>query len=393
MSTFVITLIKGAIALNFALVVAAALVYLERRISAWIQYRIGPNRVGPFGLLQPLADVIKLYTKEDIVPYNANKAFHRLAPIISIAIALAVLCVITPASYLLLEDGTKLFIAVAPNVNVGLLLILALTSVGVYGITLAGWSSNNKYSLLGGLRSSAQMISYELAMGLAAVAAVMLSGSLDMYHIITSQAGGRWNIWFQPLGFIVFLVASFAETNRAPFDLPEAEPELVGGYHTEYSGMKFGLYLAEYANMFTASAVMTILYLGGYDMPLLPQLLGLQEGTLARVLFELAVFFGKVSLFLFLFIWVRWTLPRFRYDQLMNLGWRVLLPLGLANIIITGAIVFLFDNIVACCNERNHQHTSATDDILGEALSPGNCQRSGADLQDDVQTKADTTIS
>lgn len=241
MSTFVITLIKGAIALNFALVVAAALVYLERRISAWIQYRIGPNRVGPFGLLQPLADVIKLYTKEDIVPYNANKAFHRLAPIISIAIALAVLCVITPASYLLLEDGTKLFIAVAPNVNVGLLLILALTSVGVYGITLAGWSSNNKYSLLGGLRSSAQMISYELAMGLAAVAAVMLSGSLDMYHIITSQAGGRWNIWFQPLGFIVFLVASFAETNRAPFDLPEAEPELVGGYHTEYSGMKFGL--------------------------------------------------------------------------------------------------------------------------------------------------------
>lgn len=341
MSTFVITLIKGAIALNFALVVAAALVYLERRISAWIQYRIGPNRVGPFGLLQPLADVIKLYTKEDIVPYNANKAFHRLAPIISIAIALAVLCVITPASYLLLEDGTKLFIAVAPNVNVGLLLILALTSVGVYGITLAGWSSNNKYSLLGGLRSSAQMISYELAMGLAAVAAVMLSGSLDMYHIITSQAGGRWNIWFQPLGFIVFLVASFAETNRAPFDLPEAEPELVGGYHTEYSGMKFGLfYLAEYANMFTASAVMTILYLGGYDMPLLPQLLGLQEGTLARVLFELAVFFGKVSLFLFLFIWVRWTLPRFRYDQLMNLGWRVLLPLGLANIIITGAIVF-----------------------------------------------------
>lgn len=341
MSTFVITLIKGAIALNFALVVAAALVYLERRISAWIQYRIGPNRVGPFGLLQPLADVIKLYTKEDIVPYNANKAFHRLAPIISIAIALAVLCVITPASYLLLEDGTKLFIAVAPNVNVGLLLILALTSVGVYGITLAGWSSNNKYSLLGGLRSSAQMISYELAMGLAAVAAVMLSGSLDMYQIINSQAGGRWNIWFQPLGFIVFLVASFAETNRAPFDLPEAEPELVGGYHTEYSGMKFGLfYLAEYANMFTASAVMTILYLGGYDMPLLPQLLGLQEGTLARVLFELAVFFGKVSLFLFLFIWVRWTLPRFRYDQLMNLGWRVLLPLGLANIIITGAIVF-----------------------------------------------------
>ncbi len=341
MSSLVLTLIKGAIALNFALVIAAALVYLERKISAWMQYRIGPNRVGPFGLLQPLADVLKLYTKEDIVPYNANKTFHRLAPIISIAVALSILCVITPASYILLEDGTRLFIAVAPNVNVGLLVILALTSIGVYGITLAGWSSNNKYSLLGGLRSSAQMISYELAMGLAAVAVLMLSGSLDMNQIIASQANGRWNIWFQPLGFLIFLVASFAETNRAPFDLPEAEPELVGGYHTEYSGMKFGLfYLAEYANMFTASAVMTTLYLGGYDLPLIPALLGLQEGSLARVLFELVVFFGKVSAFLFLFIWVRWTLPRFRYDQLMNLGWRVLLPLGLVNIIITGAIVF-----------------------------------------------------
>jgi len=341
MSSFVVTLIKGAIALNFALVIAAALVYLERRISAWMQYRIGPNRVGPFGLLQPLADVLKLYTKEDVVPYNANRAFHRLAPLISIAVALSILCVITPASYLLLEDGTKLFIAVAPNVNVGFLLILALTSIGVYGITLAGWSSNNKYSLMGGLRSSAQMISYELAMGLAAVAALMLSGSLDMNQIIASQANGRWNIWFQPLGFVIFLVASFAETNRAPFDLPEAEPELVGGYHTEYSGMKFGLfYLAEYANMFTASAVMTTLYLGGYDLPLVPQLLGVQEGTLPRVLLELATFFGKVSVLLFFFIWVRWTLPRFRYDQLMNLGWRVLLPLGLVNIIITGAIVF-----------------------------------------------------
>mgnify|MGYP000002900521 FL=1 len=341
MSSLVLTLIKGAIALNVALVVAAALVYLERRISAWMQYRIGPNRVGPFGLLQPLADVLKLYTKEDIVPYNASKPFHRLAPIISIAVALSVLCVIAPASYLLLDDGTKLFIAVAPNVNVGLLFYLALSSIGVYGIVLAGWSSNNKYSLLGGLRSSAQMISYELAMGLAAVAAVMVSGSLDMNQIIASQSGGRWNLWFQPLGFLIFLVASFAETNRAPFDLPEAEPELVGGYHTEYSGMKFGLfYLAEYANMFTASAVMTTLYLGGYDMPFLPTLLGLQEGTLPRVLFELAVFVGKVSVLLFLFIWVRWTLPRFRYDQLMNLGWRVLLPLGLANIVITGAIVF-----------------------------------------------------
>jgi NADH-quinone oxidoreductase subunit H len=226
-------------------------------------------------------------------------------------------------------------------VNVGILLILALSSIGVYGITLAGWSSNNKYSLLGGLRSSAQMISYELAMGLAAVAAIMLTGSLDMNQIISAQSGGRWNIWFQPLGFVIFLVASFAETNRAPFDLPEAEPELVGGYHTEYSGMKFGLfYLAEYANIFTASAVMTTLYLGGYDMPFLPDLLGLQEGTLPRVFFELAVFLGKVSVLLFFFIWVRWTLPRFRYDQLMNLGWRVLLPLGLANIVITGAIIY-----------------------------------------------------
>lgn len=343
MSDITLTLIKGVVALNFALFVAAALVYLERRISAWMQYRIGPNRVGPLGLLQPLADVLKLYTKEDIVPYNASRWFHRLAPLISIAVALSILCVITPASYILLENGTKLFIAVAPNVNVGFLLILALTSIGVYGITLAGWSSNNKYSLLGGLRSSAQMISYELAMGLAAVGALMVSESLDMYKIIDAQAGGKWNIFFQPLGFLIFLVSSFAETNRAPFDLPEAEPELVGGYHTEYSGMKFGLfYLAEYANIFTASAVMTTLYLGGYDLPWLPEAFGLQAGTLGRVLFELAVFFGKVSVLLFLFIWVRWTLPRFRYDQLMNLGWRVLLPLGLVNIVITGVIVFLF---------------------------------------------------
>jgi len=335
--------LKAFIVLNLILVIAAFLVWLERKVSAWMQYRDGPNRVGPFGLLQPLADVLKLYTKEDIVPSNADQFFHKLAPVISIAIAISILCVVIPATYIYVgAEKLKFYFSVAPNVNVGMLVILALTSMGVFGVTLAGWSSNNKYSLMGGLRSSAQMISYELSMGLALIGVLMLAGSLDMNSIIASQADGKWNIFFQPLGFIIFLVASFAETNRAPFDLPEAEPELVGGYHTEYSGMKFGLfYLAEYANMATSSAVLTTLFLGGYDAPFAKQLLGLQDGTLLMVLVQFGTFFAKVFALLFFFIWVRWTLPRFRYDQLMNLGWKVMLPLSLANILVTGGVMLV----------------------------------------------------
>jgi NADH-quinone oxidoreductase subunit H len=248
--------------------------------------------------------------------------------------------VISPAGYITDSHGEKFYIALAPNVNVGILIILALTSLAVYGVTLAGWSSNNKYSLMGGLRSSAQMISYELSMGLALIAVLMISGSLDMNSIIASQAEGKWNIFFQPIGFIIFMVASFAETNRAPFDLPEAEPELVGGYHTEYSGMKFGLfYLAEYANIVTSSAVLTTLYLGGYDAPFAKQLLGIEDGSVLLALVQFGTFAAKVGALLFFFIWVRWTLPRFRYDQLMNLGWKVMLPVALVNILVTGGVM------------------------------------------------------
>jgi NADH-quinone oxidoreductase subunit H len=339
-SVTLFALVKGFIILNLVLTIAAFLVYAERKISAWMQYRVGPNRVGPFGLLQPLADVIKLYTKEDIIPTNADRFYHALAPLISIAIALALFCVISPAGYITDSHGEKFYIALAPNVNVGILIILALTSLAVYGVTLAGWSSNNKYSLMGGLRSSAQMISYELSMGLALIAVLMISGSLDMNSIIASQAEGKWNIFFQPIGFIIFMVASFAETNRAPFDLPEAEPELVGGYHTEYSGMKFGLfYLAEYANIVTSSAVLTTLYLGGYDAPFAKQLLGIEDGSVLLALVQFGTFAAKVGALLFFFIWVRWTLPRFRYDQLMNLGWKVMLPVALVNILVTGGVM------------------------------------------------------
>lgn len=338
-------LIIGAklfIIVNGLLVIAAYLVYFERKISAWMQNRIGPNRVGPFGLFQSFADVFKLWTKEDIVPAMVDKRYHLVAPLISMTVAMAAYAVIPFGEYYV--NGANIM-AVAPGINIGILYILAMSSIGVYGITLAGWSSNNKYSLLGGLRSAAQMISYELSMGLALIGALMISGSLDLVEIAKSQSGGKWNAFFQPLGFVIFLVASFAETNRAPFDLPEAEPELVGGYHTEYSGMKFGLfYLAEYVNMFTASCLMALIYLGGWDIPFLYEQLatiGIGQGNPLLGLIQFSVFFAKVVPMLFLFYWVRWSLPRFRYDQLMNLGWKIMLPLALANILLTGTGIML----------------------------------------------------
>ena len=336
-------LIIGAklfIIVNGLLVIAAYLVYFERKISAWMQSRVGPNRVGPLGLFQSFADVFKLWTKEDIVPAMVDKRYHVIAPLISMTVAMAAYAVIPFGEYYV--NGANIM-AVAPGINIGILYILAMSSIGVYGITLAGWSSNNKYSLLGGLRSAAQMISYELSMGLALIGALMFAGSFDLLQIVNSQAGGKWNIIFQPLGFIIFIVAAFAETNRAPFDLPEAEPELVGGYHTEYSGMKFGLfYLAEYVNMFTASCLVTVIYLGGWDVPFLYEKLatvGIAQGNPLLGFIQFGVFFTKVLPMLFLFYWVRWSLPRFRYDQLMNLGWKIMLPLALANIIITGIVI------------------------------------------------------
>lgn len=336
-------LIKAVIILTLILLIAAAFgVWLERKVSAWIQNRIGPNRVGPFGLLQPFADVIKLFLKEDITPYAADRFFHRIAPVISLGVAFSVYAVIPFADPFVLGDKIVYFGITGPDVNVGILFILALTSVGVYGITFAGWSSNNKYSLLGGLRSSAQMISYELSMGLSLVGVLLVAQTLSLQEIVQKQALWNWNVFYQPLGFLVFLVSAFAETNRAPFDLPEAEPELVGGYNTEYSGMKFGMFfLAEYANMFTSSLIMVLLFFGGWNLPIPPEWIGLQQGSFWLSLFQFCVLIFKTLIFVFFFIWVRWSVPRFRYDQLMYLGWKVLLPLALINLIVTSIVVYI----------------------------------------------------
>jgi len=338
MEFIVISAVKIVLVVLILLTTVANLVYAERRISAFIQNRIGPNRVGPWGLLQAPADVLKLFIKEDIVPFTANKTIHTLAPIVSITVAMTTFAVIPFGDRIsLFGHEVKLMIA---DVNIGVLYILAMTSMGVYGVTLSGWSSNNKYSLLGGLRSSAQMISYELSMGLSVVGVIMVAGTLRLDRIVELQEGLFWNFWRMPIGFITFLVASFAETNRLPFDLPEAEPELVGGYHTEYSGMKFGtFFLAEYANMITSSALIVTLFFGGWQVPFLSQA-GLSP--LAVSLIQIAAFILKVGCVLVFYMWIRWTIPRFRYDQLMNLGWKVMLPLSLLNIAITGAwLIFL----------------------------------------------------
>ena len=334
----IIALIKIVAVLLVMLTTVAYTVLLERKLAAAMQNRIGPNRVGWNGFLQPLADVIKLVMKEDIVPRNANRFVHDLAPIISISVALVTFAVI-PFGNQITIFGNEIKLQIA-SVNVGILYILALASLGVYGVTLSGWSSNNKYSLIGGMRSSAQMISYELSMGLSVIGVVMMTGTVELDRIVTAQAGWHWNFLLQPIGFITFVIASFAETNRVPFDLPEAEPELVGGYHTEYSGLKFGLFfLAEYANMLTASALITTLYLGGWQIPFITTF-GLSPFVVS--LLQVGSFCVKVFLMLVFFILIRWTIPRFRYDQLMFLGWNVMLPLSLANILLTGAFLLFF---------------------------------------------------
>lgn len=338
MEFLIVSLIKIVLVLLVILTTVANLVYAERKISAAIQNRIGPNRVGPWGLLQAPADVLKLFIKEEIVPAKANRFIHTLAPIISITVALTTFAVIPFGDTIaLFGRDIKLMIA---DVNIGVLYILALTSMGVYGITLSGWSSNNKYSLLGGLRSSAQLISYEISMGLSVVGVIMVAGTLQLDKIVGLQSGFAWNAFLTPIGFITFVVASFAETNRLPFDLPEAEPELVGGYHTEYTGMKFGtFFLAEYANMITSSALIVTLFLGGWQFPFLTSF-GLPAIWVSII--QILCFVIKVILVLFFYIWIRWTIPRFRYDQLMNLGWKVMLPLSLINIAVTGGWLLLF---------------------------------------------------
>ena len=319
------------------LLTVSYLVYFERRVSAWAQNRLGPNRVGWEGVLQPFADVLKLLLKEDIVPDHAEKGIHSLAPMIALFVAFATYAVI-PFGPSVNLFGYNIPLVVA-DVNIGILYVLALTSLGVYAITLAGWSSGSKYSLLGGIRSSAQMISYEVSMGFSVGGVILLAESLRPIAIVQAQSGWMWNAIVQPIGFITFVVSAFAETNRLPFDLPEAEPELVGGYHTEYSSMKFaGFFLAEYANMIIASAMIVTLYLGGWQIPYIEKL-GLSE-TLVVIL-QVGAFIFKLLLLLFFFLWIRWSLPRFRYDQLMNLGWKVMFPLSLLNIIWVAGILMI----------------------------------------------------
>ncbi|MCL5267635.1 MAG: NADH-quinone oxidoreductase subunit NuoH [Bacteroidetes bacterium] len=330
-----IALIKIIVVVLVILGTVAYLVLLERKVSAYMQDRIGPNRVGPKGLFQPFADILKLVLKEMIVPENANGFIHALAPVISITVALAALAVIPFGNYIVI-GGQKISLMIA-NVNIGVLYILAMSSLGVYGITLSGWASNNKYSLLGGLRSSAQMISYELSLGLSIIGVLMIDGTLQLDKIVQAQGAWLWNIVFQPLGFLVFVTAAFAETNRLPFDLPEAEPELVGGYHTEYSGMRWGLFfLSEYTNMIVSSALIVTLYFGGWSLPYVNYTAMLPN---MAALLQVVTFLAKTGIMIFVFMWVRWTLPRFRYDQLMNVGWKIMLPLAILNLLGTGAVM------------------------------------------------------
>jgi NADH-quinone oxidoreductase subunit H len=334
----IISLVKIVIVISIMLVSVAYLTYFERKISAWTQNRIGPNRVGWKGMLQPFADLFKLVLKEDIIPDNADRKIHALAPIIALLVALSTYAVI-PFGPDLEIAGFTIPLLVA-DVNIGVLFILALTSLGVYAITLAGWSSGSKYSLLGGVRSAAQMISYEVSMGFSIAGILLLSESLRPVAIVESQYGWMWNAIVQPIGFITFLVSAFAETNRLPFDLPEAEPELVGGFHTEYSSMKFaGFFLAEYANMIIACAFIVTLYLGGWQIPYIQEL-GLSP--LVETILCVGAFLIKMAIMLFFFLWVRWSLPRFRYDQLMNLGWKVMFPLSLINIVWVTLLIMIF---------------------------------------------------
>jgi NADH-quinone oxidoreductase subunit H len=331
------TVIFLSVLLLLTLGVAAYETYGERKVAAFMQDRIGPDRAGPFGLLQPLADGVKMFMKEDFVPATANRWLYFLGPAIAMSTALLTGVVIPWGGTVVIGDFTLNLQAADPGI--GILYVFAMVSIGVYGIMLGGWASNNKYALLGAIRASSQMISYELAMGLSLVALIMTTGTLSMSGIVDTQIDGYWNIARQPLGFLLFMICAFAECNRAPFDLPECETELVGGYHTEFSSMKLGFYLfAEYVNMFISSAVMATLFFGGYDIPFVDQ--AAQTGLWINVLGTL-VLFAKIGFFIFLFMWVRWTLPRFRYDQLMDLGWKALIPLAILNIILTGGWMYL----------------------------------------------------
>ncbi len=332
--------IKVFVVFNAIMVGVALLTLAERRICAWMQDRLGPNRVGPQGLLQPAADGLKNFLKEETYPAQADRTLFTLAPLISFVPALLTFAVIPFAAPLPTPWGVVPM--VVADLPVGFLYILAISSLGVYGIVLAGWSSNNKYSLLGGLRASAQMISYEISMGMSTVAVLLLAGNVTLTQVIAQQQQGGWFIISLTLAFLIFFISALAETNRLPFDLPEAEGELIAGYHTEYSAMKFSMfYIAEYSNMVTASALMATLFFGGWDIPFTSWDQS-GEPSVFKTVATLAAFGAKTGFFLFTYIWIRWTLPRFRYDQLMALGWKVLLPLALGYLaVIATAIWYL----------------------------------------------------
>lgn len=307
---------------------AAIAVYAERRVSAFIQNRLGPNRVGPFGLFQPLADVVKLLLKEDVTPAQGFKTIHAVAPMIPVITALMTIAVI--------PFGDGLYIT---DINAGVLYLLAVNSLGVYGVTLGGWASNSKYSLLGGLRAAAQMVSYELPMGMAIASCILFAGSLSMIDVVNSQEVW-WNVIRNPIGAVIFIVAAFAEANRTPFDLVEAEQELVGGFHTEYSSMKFGMFfLAEYMHVMIGSMLITTFFFGGYHLPFAGWYLPEMGGTLKAIL-DISVFTFKTVFFAFVFIWVRWTIPRFKYNQVMKLGWKRMLPISIINFIVLAILIY-----------------------------------------------------
>ena len=344
MTDLIEILVKILVAFGVLLGTVAYMILAERKLSGFIQHRYGPNRVGLWGLLQPIADGVKFMFKEDIIPQHVNKVVYLMAPVMILVPAFMTFAVV-PFGDTIPLFGRDIRLQIA-DLNIGILYILALTSLGVYGIVLGGWASNNKYSLLGGLRASSQMISYELTLGLAIIGVLMIDGSLRLNELVAGQTQmlwgviPRWNVLTQPLGCLLFIIASYAETNRLPFDLPECEQELVAGYHAEYSSIKFAMFfMAEYANMIVSSAVIVTLFFGGWHFPWL-----IPEGatSLGYSLLKIAVFMAKTSVFLFLFIWVRWTLPRFRYDQLMSLGWKVLIELAFLNILITGAVLAIW---------------------------------------------------
>jgi NADH-quinone oxidoreductase subunit H len=326
-----------------SLTVAAYSTLAERKIAGYLQDRVGPNRAGWGGMFQPLADGLKMFMKEEIIPTDSNRFLFIAGPSLALLTALIGSAVIPWAPDIVFGDHT-IPVQVA-DINVGVLYIFGIVSLGVYGLMIGGWASNNKFSLMGAVRAASQNISYEIPMGLSLIALLLVTNTLSLKEIVGQQHGGNWNILYQPLGFILFLVCSFAETNRTPFDLPECETELVGGYHTEYSGFKMGAFMfAEYLNMFVASAVMSTLYFGGYNYPGMDWVAGM-VGPLIAPLIAMAVLLAKVFAFIFFFMWVRWTVPRFRYDQLMNLGWKVLIPLAIANIVITGIVITIYDKL------------------------------------------------